>query len=251
MRTIVFSDVHGKPEIIERVIEDSRYDASSDRLIFAGDAVEIGVDSLACLQRLEELGAEYLVGNHEYQIFRGSPLEYEPVDDDVTAAVTRAIRSRAWRFAAQADGVLVTHAGVSRRFGAPFLAGHARDEGATREEGSVAARIAEGLNLAWDALLDPRGSIGLEVDSDDGPLWYRPSWEEPLAGVVQVVGHTPPEIYSATDSREWLARGFCMIDPCVRCWRQRSFGPPVPLRYAVIEGGRVSVVERDVTQPLT
>lgn len=49
MRTIVFSDVHGEPAIIHRVLDHSHYSPQSDRLVFAGDAVEVGRDSWGCL----------------------------------------------------------------------------------------------------------------------------------------------------------------------------------------------------------
>ena len=49
MRTIVFSDVHGEPAIIHRVLEHSGYDPDVDRLLFAGDAIDIGRDSWGCL----------------------------------------------------------------------------------------------------------------------------------------------------------------------------------------------------------
>lgn len=50
MRTIIFSDVHGEPGIIRAVVEHSNYTPGVDRLIFAGDAIEIGRDSLGCLE---------------------------------------------------------------------------------------------------------------------------------------------------------------------------------------------------------
>ena len=71
MRTIVFSDVHGEPELIRRVLDHSAYRPGDDRLIFAGDAIEVGRDSAGCLDLLAEIGAECLVGNHEYAAFVG------------------------------------------------------------------------------------------------------------------------------------------------------------------------------------
>jgi len=72
VRTIVFSDVHGEPDIIAAVVAHSGFDASVDRLVFAGDAIEIGRDTSRCLDLLEELGAECLVGNQEYGVFTGA-----------------------------------------------------------------------------------------------------------------------------------------------------------------------------------
>jgi hypothetical protein len=87
MRTLVFSDVHGEPAIITTVVEHSGYDPRTDRLIFAGDAIEVGRDSPGCLELLDELGAECLVGNHEFGVFTGWPIESEPVEPGVLRRV--------------------------------------------------------------------------------------------------------------------------------------------------------------------
>lgn len=78
---------------------------------------------------------------------------------------------------------------------------------------------------------DMHGILG-----ETGPLWFRPLpyWgRTPLAGIPQVVGHTPPQ-------PELEAQGFYMIDPCA--WMMILDGPG-RFRYAVIEEGRVEVRE--------
>lgn len=74
-----------------------------------------------------------------------------------------------------------------------------------------------------------------DILGEDGPTWFRPyPWNElfPLAGVRQVVGHTPPV-------QELEDVDFHMVDPCVFRWLEN-----VPrFRYAVIEEGRVRVEE--------
>jgi hypothetical protein len=45
MRTIVFSDVHGEPDVIRGVVAHSGYVAGDDRLIFADGARRVGVSS--------------------------------------------------------------------------------------------------------------------------------------------------------------------------------------------------------------
>jgi len=49
MRTIIFSDVHGEPASIRGVLAHSEYRSDKDRLVFAGDAIDIGTDSWGCL----------------------------------------------------------------------------------------------------------------------------------------------------------------------------------------------------------
>ena len=106
MRTIIFSDVHGEPSIIAAVVEHSNYNPDTDRLIFAGDAIGIGRDSLGCLKLLDALGAECLVGNHEFMAAIGDPLECHGLADDDVARLREGIRSGRWRLATQADGLL-------------------------------------------------------------------------------------------------------------------------------------------------
>jgi len=230
VRTLVFSDVHGEPGIITGVVEHSNYNPDVDRLIFAGDAIEIGGDSLGCLELLDELGAERLLGNHEYAAFTGDPIEPGLLAPDVLQRVNESLTSGRWHLATEADGVLITHAGVSDE----YLDNYER-------AGSVAV-FAERLNVAFAQAMQPFGTGESDVLEDPGgPLWWRPGWgAEPLPGVVQVVGHSPREMMRRLSGAEdWAERGIHLVDPYVRGWRLRRFEPPVPVRYAVIEGGAV------------
>ncbi len=232
MRTIIFSDVHGEPGIIAAVVEHSNYRPGVDRLIFAGDAIEIGRDSLGCLELLDELGAECLVGNHDYAAFAGWPIEPEPVPHDVLHRVGENLISGRWRLAAEADGVLITHGGVSELF---------RD--AYEQAGSVAGLV-QTLNAGLERAIQSYLTTGDAEFDESGPLWWRPGWGvEPLPGVVQVVGHSPLEMMRARrDAEDWGARGIYLVDPYVRGWKVRRFAPPPPVRYAVITDGAVRVV---------
>lgn len=237
MRTIVFSDVHGEPAIIRRVIEHSGYRPDADRLIFAGDAIEVGRDSWGCLELLDELDVEYLVGNHEFAVWDGRPIEAEALDLHVQSAVTHRIDSGEWLLAASADDVLITHAGVC----------DALADDLHSEAGDDVERLVAALNDEFSAAvrMGP-GSATEGVVHEAGPLWYRPSeYLPPLSGVIQVAGHTPPEILHGDDAAHaWASRGVYLIDPFVRRWAgRRGYGLPIPLRYAVIEGSAVDVIE--------
>jgi Calcineurin-like phosphoesterase len=234
VRTIVFSDAHGEPGIITAVVAHCGFDAGVDRLVFAGDAIEIGRDASRCLDLLEELGAECLVGNHEYGAFTGRPVEGEPLDPAFVQRVTESIGSGRWRLAASADGVLITHAGVDKRFAV----------GPESGDSGGADLIARALNDQFEIAVATRsGKVG-SVVGPSGPLWWRPGYYgDPVPGVTQVAGHTPPEIMAETDAAaRWAERGVHLIDPYVRGWRMRGFLPPTPIRYAVIEDGGVRVV---------
>lgn len=240
MRTLVFSDVHGEPGIIRRVLEHSEYRPGVDRLVFAGDAIEVGRDSWGCLELLDQLGVEFLVGNHEYAVWDGCPIEIDSLDyldSRVKSVVTRRIDSGEWKLATHVDGVLVTHAGVNETFAGDFESAAGRD----------VERFAEALNDEFRGAVEMGPGIATEgVIHEEGPLWYRPNDNpSPLPGIVQVAGHTPPEILRGDDpATAWAARGIFLIDPFVRGWAgRRGYSPPIPVRYAVIEDGKITVVE--------
>ena len=232
MRTIVLSDIHGEPRIITAVLEHSAYDPASDRLVFAGDAIEIGRNPLGCLDLLEKLGAECVVGNHEWAYFTGRPIEFEPFDSRVLQRVGANLISGGWKLSAEAGGALITHAGVSEGL---------RDK--YEKAGSV-AEFAARLNAGFQRSIDDVANNNVALEDAD-PLWWRPGWgSPPLSDVLQVIGHTPVEFYNRPDAAKLMEQlGLYLVDPWVRGWRERRFAPPVPLRYAVIEDGVVRVVE--------
>ena len=164
--------------------------------------------------------------------FTGSSLEPEPVDSRVLQRVGANLISGSWKLAAEADGVLITHAGVSEGL---------RDK--YEEAGSV-AEFAARLNAGFGRAVEDAALHSVELEDAD-PLWWRPGWgSEPLSDVLQVIGHTPIEFYNRPDAAELMEQlGLYLVDPWVRGWRERGFKPPVPVRYAVIEDGVVRVVE--------
>lgn len=235
MRAIIFSDAHGEPDVIHAVIDHSGFVPERDRLIFAGDAIEVGRDSAAALRLLEELGAEFLVGNHEYAVYVDRQLEAELLDASVEATVLDRVDRGVWNLAAEVDDVLITHAGVSSFFADEF-------EGAPAC-GSV-TEFVRGLNRAFRETIASRSPLADGVCDADGPLWFRPGdGAAPLRGVVQIAGHTPVALLRGEGDAERLAgQGLYLIDPHVRRWRSHGYAPPVPLRYAVIEDGAVRVI---------
>jgi hypothetical protein len=231
-RTIVVSDAHGYPAVIANALEHAGFRLGVDGFVYAGDFVDRGPDERGCLELIDRYATQVLVGNHELAVVVGRSLGER-------TTTSRGLRQRlldrvlaldsreAWRAATCIDGVLVTHAGISSCFERAFDQRCGRDAG----------RLAEHLNVVFvDAVRrqletggwDPAGILG-----DDGVLWFRPRpWSSllPLAGVVQVTGHTPPD--------EGLeARGFFMVDPCV--WMESVVGSRY--RYAMIEDGCVRV----------
>lgn len=65
MRTIIVGDIHGCSEELDELLKLAEFRKGTDRLIFAGDLIDRGSDSLGVLRRARELGAEAVMGNHD------------------------------------------------------------------------------------------------------------------------------------------------------------------------------------------
>ena len=196
-------------------------------------------------ERLDELGAQCLVGNHEFSVWLGEPLELVEPDLHVQVAVAQRIDSHEWQLATSVDGVLVTHAGLSEEYARRFTA---------QERGS-AEQLAVALNAEFAGVVSLGPDRVDEAIDWESPLWYRPSERTPLArGIRQVAGHTPPEIVrgDGAEAETWASRGLHLVDPFVRRWvRIHESGQPAPLRYAVIDEGVVTVVEGEESSSAT
>lgn len=237
-RTIVVSDIHGEPAVLERAVEHARFDPRCDRLLVAGDCVEVGTDPKGAVEAVDRLAADVLVGNHELALILGQPIEMDTRPDErLRELLSERVVSGAWPLAAEVDGVLVSHAGFSRAHERTFEA----------EAGSDPARFVRILNRRWVRDLRSaleRGSIAFgDLTGMTGPLWFRPAGPgDLLAGVVQVAGHTPPEVLRDPKAAVRLRRaGFHIVDPYVRGWIREGRPEPPPFRYAIVEAGSVRV----------
>jgi len=65
-------DVHGCLLELQRLLQLLRFDPARDRLLFVGDLVNRGPNSLECLRFIRSLGtrAEVVMGNHEVNLLR-------------------------------------------------------------------------------------------------------------------------------------------------------------------------------------
>ena len=67
-KTVVIADCHGRTDLITNAINDC---PDYDRLIFAGDFVDIGPEPEQCLELLLDLNARILWGNHDLAVLFG------------------------------------------------------------------------------------------------------------------------------------------------------------------------------------
>lgn len=164
-RTIVVSDAHGYPTVIENALEHAAFRPDIDRFVYAGDFVDRGPDSPGCLELIERYATDVLVGNHELAVIVGCPLGEQ-------TATSRGLRQRLldamlgadlgsrWRAAVCVDGVVVTHGGVSSLYGGAFADACGRD----------ASRLVEYLN---DAFVDAVRQAWLHVSAATLPRRRR------------------------------------------------------------------------------
>jgi hypothetical protein len=224
MRCIVIADAHGQPWLIENALQHSSYDKTSDRLVFAGDFLDIGNQPDECLELLEENKAEMLYGNHEVAILLDKQIwpqnkvswEFKALFQElVRNPVSRWYPDKPWRVATAHDDVLITHAGVSQVYWRLF-------------EGLSVQDIAKSLNERFSMILDVP-EIALDFWAPDSPLWFRPGLMAPFPGIVQVCGHTPAERLPKDDN-------YYSVDP----YSSYHFDSK-RFRYAIIENGEVTI----------
>ncbi len=238
-RTLVVSDVHGFPELLENALSASGFREGTDRLIFAGDFVDRGSRASECLELLDRLGAEMLTGNHDQAVALGYWIGEQQEESKVfRATILARIRTGRLNLVTSADGVLISHAGLSRAFTADY-------ERAGRDPARLARRLNDEYHADVERLL-ARGAEWPEPRTVDehSPLWLRVDDADVgpgrlLDGVEQVAGHTTPTVFRRWTEDEFRDAGLHCIDPGSYGLGKRD--QPAHYRYALIERGRVSV----------
>ena len=75
-RILLVSDIHANLAALEAVLQDAWSRKPPERVWSLGDAIGYGPQPNECLQRLRELGAVAVVGNHELAALGSLPLEH-------------------------------------------------------------------------------------------------------------------------------------------------------------------------------
>jgi len=218
MKTIICSDCHGRPDLLTNVIRHSGYVDGQDRLIFAGDLVDIGYDPINCLDILERHNAELLWGNHDLARYLGHPIwPQSSYDPDIYESLYNS------RYDFQVativgDDILVTHAGLGERFYNSYFK--------PRDDIEYVCEVLNTMSLR-------------DFWNDYSPVWYRSNNYDRLVNHFrQICGHTPPT--SANGLRD------ISVDP----YTQTSFDSKDRFRYALVRNNVISIIDSNYDQKL-
>jgi Calcineurin-like phosphoesterase len=237
--TLVVSDVHGYLELLENALRSSGFREGTDRLVFAGDFLDRGSHARQCLERLDKLGAETLIGNHDQAIALGYWIgEQQKASKVFREPLLERLRVRRLNLVTSVDGVLISHAGLTRAFAADYdelgrepvrLTARLNDE----YHAAVRRQLEHGRELPEPRILDEWSPQRLRPDDADvGPGRL-------LGGAEQIAGHTTAAVFHRWTEAEFRAVALHAIDPGTY-----GLGPgdhPRHYRYAVIDGGKVRV----------
>ncbi|MGB8329350.1 MAG: metallophosphoesterase [Polyangiales bacterium] len=161
-RTLIVGDVHGCREELEDLLEESGWEAG-DQLVFVGDLVAKGPDSLGVVRLVRELGAQATRGNHDQHCLKWWEAkrmgEALPKLKPAHQRVADELEDEDWRWLAERPlwldlpehQALVVHAGLLP--GVPLEAQDPRDlmnMRSIRDDGTASSSIEEGV--PWAAL---------------------------------------------------------------------------------------------------
>ena len=237
--TLVVSDIHGFPSLLENALRASGFRHGADRLVFAGDFLDRGAEARVCLDRLDELGAQMLIGNHDQAIALGYWIgEQQEASRIFRETILRRLQERRLNLVTSVDGVLISHAGLTRTFARDFeelnrdparLAARLNDE----YHAAVRRQIEAGRQEPAPRILDRWSPAQVRVDDPDvGPGRL-------LDAVVQIAGHTTPTVYRHWTEAEFRAGGLRPIDPGT--YGLGVTARPRHYRYAVMERRSVRI----------
>ena len=231
--------MHAFPEFLENAVRRSGFRAGVDHLVFAGDLLDRGGRPGVCLERLDELHAEMLLGDHDHAAMLGYSIgEQSPASRGYRRSLLQRFAGGSLNLVTTVDGVLISHAGLSRAFAAD-LAMVGRDP----------VRLAHLINEEFHSALERQLALGMtqpEPRTLDGhsPMWLRVDDidvgpERLLDGVEQIAGHTTPSVFRHWTEADFRAAGMHLIDP--GSYGLRSRDHPRHYRYGTIRDGVVSV----------
>ena len=73
MKLAIFSDIHGNYQALKAIF--NKIGNTYDEIIFLGDAIDIGPDSLECVKMLQKNNVKFVLGNHDLYYTRGPKID--------------------------------------------------------------------------------------------------------------------------------------------------------------------------------
>jgi hypothetical protein len=169
---------------------------------------------------------EMVVGNHEHPYFGGPPFDGFAWFAELREAIHKLDDRGLIQAALEVDGILLTHAGITRDFDAVDR-WHEGDENKARE-------VANGLNWLWHekqythAMFSAIGQLRGGIHPHGGILWS--DWREAKATILtQIVGHTV--------GKTWRAEGPVNGTPSFMLIRPYADATPLPVQTLCIDIG--------------
>ncbi len=81
MKLAVFSDIHGNYQALSSIVK--KIGNKYDEVIFLGDAIDIGPDSLECVKLIQEKKIRFILGNHDLYYTRGPQIDEDLVGEQL------------------------------------------------------------------------------------------------------------------------------------------------------------------------
>lgn len=235
MRTLVLADIHAFPDLIFSAIEaeEKASGIKVERIVFAGDYIDIGPDPLAVLDFVENdpRVVSVLWGNHDAAIIAKQRIS--PQSPESWALRGRLLKHvDDWKLATVVDGVIITHAGISRVYDYQYQ---------QRGIDGLCDYLNEEFRTDINDVLGEDGALFASLNmftGEDEPLWYRPfPFSLPKSGFKQIAGHTPDGCYTEAQLKSMRDKGLRLIDPYCR-----EIGNQVGrYKYAIVSDGHVRV----------
>src|SRR6516165_8754692 len=116
-KTVIVGDVHGCTGELEALLETVKY-SDTDRLVFVGDLVARGPDSVGTLELARHLDASIVRGNHEERLLswrrwgKAISSDHERVVTQLTEVHWQLLESTPWWIDLPEHGIRVVHAGL-------------------------------------------------------------------------------------------------------------------------------------------
>jgi hypothetical protein len=156
MRTIIIGDVHGCIDELNDLLTLAEVNKKKDRIVFIGDLVAKGPDSGAVYARYRKLGAQSVLGNHEFKLLQALDRK-----NGASGFVSQLKKSLGKKFDDFVEDVREWPAWIETE---EALAVHA---GLVPGKAAAKTSVSDLVNIrTWDG-------VGKDLQSPDNPPWFE------------------------------------------------------------------------------